>query len=182
MVEEARMQELPTGLRPATQGWFVVNVRDAWWLENEKFGSSCTFEGEWPDAWFAGLGVRVNVLQPGQPNCLYHRENQQEGFLVLRGECTLVVEGEERGLEAWDFVHCPPDTEHVVVGVGDGPCAILMVGVRSEQEQLHYAVSEVAARHGASVESATSSPDDAYAPTPKWDLGRPASWDDLPWG
>ena len=58
-----------------------MNVRDAWWLENDKFGHSCTFEGEWPDAWFSGLGIKVNVLEPGQPNCLYHRENLQEGFL-----------------------------------------------------------------------------------------------------
>ena len=181
MVEEARLQELPTGLRPATQGWFVVNVRDAWWLKSERFGNASTFEGEWPDAWFGGLGIKVCVLEPGQPNALYHRENQQEGFLVLSGECVLIVEGQERTLRTWDFFHCPPDTDHVFVGAGDGPCALLMVGVRSESEELFYPASEVAAKHGASVETDTSSPDEAYAGSPPWDLGRPESWERLPW-
>lgn len=117
MVDEARLQELPTGLRPASRGWFVVNVCDAWWLQNDTFGHCCTFEGEWPDAWFS-IGVKLCVLEPGQPNGLYHRENQQEDFLVLAGECLLIVEGEERSLRAWDFVHCPPE-------VGPGPTRLL---------------------------------------------------------
>ena len=57
-------------------------------------------------------------------------ESAQEDFLVLSGECLLLIEGEERPLKAWDFVHCPAGTEHVFVGAGTGPCVILMVGSR----------------------------------------------------
>ena len=67
----------------------------------------------------------MQILQPGQPNCLYHSEPVQEDFLVLHGECLVILEGEERRLRQWDFVHCPPGAEHVFVGAGDGPCAVL---------------------------------------------------------
>src|SRR5438445_695298 len=89
--------------------WFVVNVRDARWWVHETFGSSCIFEDpENPEAQFSQLGINVRVLQPGQPNCLYHSESLQEDFLVLAGQCLLLVDGEERPLRAWDFVHSPP--------------------------------------------------------------------------
>jgi uncharacterized cupin superfamily protein len=162
-----------------SEGWFVVNIRDAWWGTNSAFGAVCPFEGQ--DAWFRELGIRLKVLDPGQPNCLYHKESQPEDFLVLAGECLLLVEGQERALRAWDFVHCPANTEHVFVGAGDGPCVILMVGARSEDEVLVYPVSELAGRYGASAVSETSSPEEAYAPFPEGVSGRPVSWDRLPW-
>ena len=64
------------------------------------------------------------MLEPGQPSCLYHRENLQGDFLVLSGECRVLAEGQQRVLGAWDLVHCPPETDHVFVGAGDGPCVI----------------------------------------------------------
>jgi len=179
MVEEARLDETETGLKPTTEGWFVVNVGDAAWITHPTFGSGCVFEG--PDAQFKQLGINIQTLAPGEPNCLYHSESQQEDFLVLAGECLLLVEGEERPLKAWDFVHCPPGTEHVFVGAGDGPCVILMTGVRSEDEQLLYPVSEVAQRHGASAETETPSPQEAYARFERPRPGRPSYWDQLPW-
>jgi uncharacterized cupin superfamily protein len=179
MVEEARLEKTTAGLTPVTAGWFVVNVRDASWMTNEAFGAGCRFEG--PEAVFRELGINLRVLQPGQPNCLYHGELEQEHFLVLAGECVLLVEGEERPLRAWDFVHCPAYTEHVFVGAGDTPCVILMTGTRSEDEVLRYPVSEVARRYGASVEEETPSAEEAYATFPKPAPGRPDSWDQLPW-
>src|SRR2546430_1470460 len=136
--------------------WFVVNVRDAPWRRHDAFGASCRFEDrEQP---FEQLGVNVRVLQPGQPNCLYHSENLQEDFLVLAGECLLLVDGEERPLRAWDFVHCPPGTEHVVVGAGTGPALVLAAGARGEGKEIVYPVSELARRHGASVDQETTEP------------------------
>ena len=140
--------------------WFVVNVRDGHWRTHHAFGASCGFEDS--ETSFEQFGVNVRVLQPGQPNCLYHSESNQEDFLVLAGECLLLVEGEERPLRAWDFVHCPPGTEHVFVGAGDGPCVILMVGGRSEDERLLYPVSEVARRH----RSTTARTDGTSCPGP----------------
>src|SRR6188474_55328 len=161
MVEQARMERTEYGSAPATEGWFAVNVRDAAWVTGEKFGAACVIEGDAVE--FPQVGYTVHVLHPGQPNGLYHREGDQEDFLVLAGECLLIVEGEERRLRAWDFVHCPAGTEHIFVGAGPGPCAILMVGARRPDATIHYPVNELAARYGASVVRPTSVPAEAYA-------------------
>jgi uncharacterized cupin superfamily protein len=180
MTQETTFQEWPTGLVPAGAGWFVLNVRDAAWVEHPLLGASCLFEHPSGPP-LPELGIRVRVLQPGQAMSYYHAEEAQEGFLVLAGECVLVVEGEERPLRAWDLFHCPAGTAHAVVGAGDGPAAVLAVGARHEPEVFRYPVSEVAARHGASVTAETSQPDEAYAGTGEWGLGRPLGWDRLPW-
>lgn len=181
---EAPLEDSGSGLAPAGEGWFVVNVRDAQWLTSENggkqpSGSECAFESR--KAVFAQLGVRLHVLPPGEPNGLYHSESQQEDFLVLSGECLLLVEGEERRLRAWDFVHCPPGTEHIFVGAGEGPCVILMTGSRTGDWRVHYPVSELAARHGASADEATSDPDQAYVRFEPSRRERPTYWDSLPW-
>jgi uncharacterized cupin superfamily protein len=128
--------------------WFVVNARDARWLDNEKFGAYTRFE---QSGRFEQVGINISVLRPGQPMALYHAEEDQEDFLVLSGTATLLVEGEERPLKQWDFVHCPPWTEHIVIGSGDGPCVVLAVGAR-QHEGVVYPVSELALRHGAGAE------------------------------
>jgi uncharacterized cupin superfamily protein len=183
-VAEARLEDSGSGLAPASDGWFVVSVREAQWLtsengENQPSGSECAFESVKCE--FSQLGIRLHVLSPGESNGLYHSENKQEDFLVLFGECLLLVEEQERRLRAWDFVHCPPGTKHIFVGAGDGPCVILMVGARSGDWQVHYPVSEVAARHGASAKEATSDPDQAYVGFALSRRARPSYWDLLPW-
>ena len=172
------MERSAQGLVAVSDGWFVVNVRDAAWVTNEDFGDACVIESR--DALFGQVGYTIAVLRPGQPNGMYHREANQEDFLVLAGECLLLIEGEERPLKAWDFVHCPPHTEHIFVGAGVGPCVIFMAGARRDQGTV-YPRSEVALRHGAGVEADTTSSAEAYAPYPKWQPGPPASWDGLPW-
>ena len=159
-VPEAELERTEVGLVPQGEGWFVVNARDASWIRSEERGQDTDFEGrqEW-----AQLGFRIHVLLPGQRNGMYHGEQAQEDFLVVSGECVLVIEGEERRLQAWDFVHCPPWTQHVFVGAGDGPCAIVMVGSRVGGFEVRYPVNEAAAKHDASVLEETSSPDEAYA-------------------
>ena len=158
MVPEAPLEPVGHGRAPAGEGWFVLNMRDARWLDGDH-GKYTRFEGElrWPE-----LGLNVGVLQPGQPACLYHREENQEDFLILSGECVLLVEGEERPLKQWDFVHCPAWTDHVFVGAGSGPCAILAVGARASRKVV-YPVSELAERYGASASEETDDPKQAYA-------------------
>jgi uncharacterized cupin superfamily protein len=180
-VAEARLEDSGLGLEPAGDGWFVVNARDAKWWTSEAFGSACEFDGDQEFA-FSQLGVRLHVLEPGEPNGLYHSESQQEDFLVLSGECRLLVEGEEWLLRRWDFFHSPAGTLHTFVGAGDGPCVILMTGARSEEEWALYPVSELGARYGASAEEETTEPEQAYArfgQHGRW--RRPTSWDRLPW-
>jgi uncharacterized cupin superfamily protein len=178
-VPETPLEDSGSGLAPAGEGWFVVNARDAEWWTSDAFGARCAFES--PEFEFPQLGINLSVLEPGQPRCLYHSESQQEAFLVLSGECTLLVDGEERSLRRWDFFHCPAGTEHVFVGAGDGPCVILMAGARSENERLLYPVSELAARYGASAEEETPDPRQAYARFARSQRARPAYWDRLPW-
>ena len=179
MIPEARMELTEMGVVPATEGWFSVNVRDAAWVRSEAFGDACVIESD--SAQFGQIGYTIAVLRPGQPNGMYHREADQEDFLVLQGECLLLVEGQERRLEAWDFVHCPPGTEHIFVGAGDGPCVIFMAGGRTAERDTVYVRSDVAIRHGAGVETETSASKEAYAPYPGWRPGAPESFAGLPW-
>ena len=181
MIEEARLEEGPSGLAPAGDGWFVVNVRDTAWATHHAFGSGCVFESR-ENAAFPELGINISTVAPGQPLCLYHRESAQEDFLMLAGEAVLLVEGEERPLKAWDFVHCPTGTEHVIVGAGSSPAIVLAVGARHETEELLYPKSELAARYGASAAEETPNPGEAYAPfAPPPEQKRPDYWDELPW-
>jgi uncharacterized cupin superfamily protein len=183
-VPEAQLDDSGSGLAPAGEGWFVVNVRDAQWLTSEKgekkpSGSECSFESQ--AAEFPELGLRVHVLEPGEPNGLYHSESEQEAFLVLAGECRLLVEGKERLLRPWDFFHAPAGTEHIFVGAGDEPCVIFMAGSRSDDWRVVYPVSELAARYGASAEKETSHPGEAYVGFEPSRRERPSYWDRLPW-
>jgi uncharacterized cupin superfamily protein len=188
--DEAPLVETEAGLVPQGDGWFVVNVADAPWVRNDHFGSRVSLEAggrlasvlpgveQHP---FPQVGVSVYVLPPGRPSTMYHGESGQEAFLVLHGECLLIVEGEERPLRAWDFFHCPPQTMHSFVGLGDEPCVIAMVGARLEEGSILYARNETALKHGAGVERDTPEPSEAYAPFPPWRLGKPDGWGGLPW-
>lgn len=187
---EARLERVDSGLTPASAGWFVVTVAESAWVRNDAFGARCVFEGSprvlagRPDLepqTFPEVGYTLAVLEPGKPSGMYHGESNQEDFLVLTGECLLLIEGKERPLRAWDFVHCPAGTEHIFVGAGTDPCVIFMTGARSTGRTILYPRSEPALAHGASVETETSEPRDAYAPFAHWRLGRPERWDELPW-
>lgn len=166
MVPEAPLRETKYGLVYDGGGWFVINARDNRWSDAGPLGLFCNFEGK---KRFPQLGINLNVLQPGQPMGLYHREKAQEGFLVLEGSCLLIVEGEERELKTWDFFHCPPETEHIIVGAGDGPAVVLAVGARGRgRTGIVYPVSEAALKHSAGVERETTQPQEAYAGLPRW--------------
>jgi uncharacterized cupin superfamily protein len=155
------MRSTEHGQEPAGEGWFVLNAREAKWVDGD-FGAYTRFEGK---PRFPKLGFNIAVLAPGQPACYYHGEDDQEDFLVLAGEALLLIEGQERPLRQWDFVHCPAWTEHVFVGAGEGPCAILAVGTRSSRDVV-YPRADVALRHNAGVERETREPREAYADIP----------------
>jgi uncharacterized cupin superfamily protein len=160
-VPEAPLEETDHGLVPAGEGWFVLNAREASWRHREGRGESLPFEGRTD---FPQLGVGLYVLGPGEPIGLYHWEANQEDFLVLSGEGLLLIEGEERPLRQWDFVHCPPGTKHIILG---GPCVVFAVGAREHDDPWGgYSVDEVALRHGAGYERETSDAREAYARFP----------------
>jgi uncharacterized cupin superfamily protein len=165
-MDAARLEETANGLVPQGEGWFVLNARDARWHERPGRGVLCTFEGE-PE--FGQVGINLQVLGPGEPMSMYHWEADQEDFLVVAGQAVLVIEGEERDLRAWDFVHCPAGARHVIVGAGAEPCVVVAVGARDRStgpEWGGYTVDPAAVRRGAGVEADTTDPDTAYARFP----------------
>jgi mannose-6-phosphate isomerase-like protein (cupin superfamily) len=171
MIPEAKLEETEHGLVAVTAGWFVVNARDARWRSRPGRRSvSFTGADEWPaDTLFPMLGVNLAVLEPGEPNSQYHWETEAEAFFVISGEALLIVEGQERPLRRWDFVHLPPETRHVIVGAGERACLVLAVGARDRTRGDAwggYPVDEAAGSHGASVEQDTTDPAVAYAGLP----------------
>jgi uncharacterized cupin superfamily protein len=166
VVPEAPLERTEAGLVPAGEGWFVLNAREAHWRHREGRGKSLPFEGPTD---FPQVGITLYVLGPGEPIGMYHWEANQEDFLVLSGEALLIVEGSERQLRQWDFVHCPAETKHMIIGAGDAPCAVLAVGAREQQQNTDwggYTVDDVALRHGVGVEQETNDADQAYARFP----------------
>jgi uncharacterized cupin superfamily protein len=158
--------------------WFTANLSEAQAMKHPVLGLGYLFGEQVPREKFKDFGINVRVVQPGQPTALYHAENAEELFLVLGGECVAIVEDEEVTLRQWDFLHCAPDTAHVLIGAGDGPCTILMVGGRKDQMKLRYPVSELAAKHGVSVDTETTSGEEAWRQrglAPEFELAR------LPW-
>jgi uncharacterized cupin superfamily protein len=186
MVTEARLERVASGLAPVTPGWFVVNTADAAWVNNASFGGVCIFESD--DFVLRGrpdlteyvkpnAGFTIRVVPPGQPSSLYHAESVQEDFLVLMGECVLIIEDQERHLRTWDFVHCPPMTSHAFVATEAGPCVILATGNRRDDLERVYRGSKVALRYDAGPDVDTTGPE-RRGP---WVVERPKHWDELPW-
>jgi uncharacterized cupin superfamily protein len=167
MVHEALLEETEHGKVARGDGWFVLNARDATWLDRGPRGLVCDFERGQD---FEQMGFNLFVLGPGEPMAMYHWEADQEDFLVLSGEALLIVKDEERPLKQWDFVHTPPGVPHTIVGAGSGPAVILAVGAREHQRGEGwggYPFSEVAMRRDASAERETNEPEEAYARFPK---------------
>jgi uncharacterized cupin superfamily protein len=169
MVPEAELEQTEAGLVPASDGWFVMNTRDARWLENPGRGHSVPLTG-WDEyeaeTFFPMLGMAIRVVGPGAPTDTYHWETEQEDFLVLSGEALLIVEGRERPLKQWDFVHCPPETRHAFVGAGDGLCVLLCASSRQFQKDGpwgYYCADDTAARYNASSPEDTQDGELAYA-------------------
>jgi uncharacterized cupin superfamily protein len=164
MIHESPLDSTEHGLIPSSgDGWFVLNAGEARWSAGDGRGACCDFEGE---SRFSQLGINLNVLGPGEPMAMYHWEADQEDFLVLSGEALLIIEGEERPLRQWDFVHCPAGTRHVIVGAGAGPCLVLAVGARDAStgpDWGTYPVDVAAVRHDAGVTEETTEPKEAYA-------------------
>lgn len=166
-------------VRRGDKGWFIVDAGGTeGWLDNgltarfilDQFGELSQY------------GLNIQVMRPGQPNCRYHREfTCDETMLVLDGEAIVIAEGQERRVTGGTFVHFPAGTAHVMVGAGDAPCAVLMVGTRdgsqAERERWgEYPPDELAARHGASVAEHTHDPRIAYADRPTFEPTDTPPW------
>jgi uncharacterized cupin superfamily protein len=169
VVPEAQLKDDGTGLVAAGPGWFVLNARDARWLEKPGMGHSLPLTGideHEAETLFPMLGMAIRVVGPGELSTTYHWETEQEDFLVLSGEGLLIVEGQERPVRRWEIVHCPPETRHAFVGTGDRPLVLLAASSRRFQKDGpwgFYSVDETAARHNASSPEETQDGSVAYA-------------------
>jgi uncharacterized cupin superfamily protein len=175
-MREAEVVQTERGQRVEGEGWFVLNVAEASWETTQRGGTWSVLEAD--DARFGQFGIGVHVLPPGEAPGFYHWESDQEGFLVLSGECLAIVEGQERRLRQWDYLHCPPGTRHITIGASDEPCAILMVGARTMGKVINYPVDPVAAARGASVKHEAFNAREAYA---QWDGPRDFTRVRAPW-
>ena len=172
MIGEATLKETEAGLVPDSAGWFVMNAREARWFERPGAMLSLPLTGadEYEaETFFPMLGMAIRVVIPGQPSTTYHWETEQEDFLVLHGEAMLIVEGQERPVKQWDFVHCPPETRHAFAGIGDSPCVLLCASSRQFQKDGpwgYYCADETAARYNAASPEDTQDDELAYAHFP----------------
>jgi uncharacterized cupin superfamily protein len=164
-MDEAKIE----GGVPTTDGWFVLNVRDARWSRRPGMGHSCALTGRdeyEAETFFPMLGMSVKVVPEGEPSTTYHWETEQEDFLVLAGEGLAIVEGQERAVKQWDFVHCPPGARHAFVG---GPLVLLCASSRQFQKDGpwgYYCADDVAAKYNASSPEDTQHGSIAYARFP----------------
>jgi uncharacterized cupin superfamily protein len=172
VIPEALLDDSHVGLVPKSTGWFVMNARDARWYDKPGQGHSLPLTGtdeHEAETFFPMLGMAIRVMQPGEVSTTYHWETEQEDFLVLAGEALAIIEGQERPLKQWDFVHCPPETKHAFVGAGDGPCVLLCASSRRFQKDGpwgYYCADETAARHNAASPEDTQDGSIAYARFP----------------
>jgi uncharacterized cupin superfamily protein len=175
VVEEAALERTEVGTIPSGEGWFVLNARDAAWQEREGRWAMLHFRGANE---FVQLGVNLFVLAPREPLGMYHSEQDEEDFLIVAGEAVLLIEGEERRLRQWDFVHCPPGAEHTIVGGDGGPCVVLGCGARARQPTTgwHYPVNHLALSRNAGVQRETRDMAEAYAELPDQPTSYRAGW------
>jgi uncharacterized cupin superfamily protein len=169
VVPEAELTDKGVGLIPETVGWFVLNARDARWSDKpgQGFSVSLTGRDEYEaETFFPMLGMSIRVARKGDVTTTYHWETEQENFLVLAGEGLAIIEGVERPLKQWDFVHCPPRAKHAFVGTSDEPFVLLCASSRQFQKDGpwgYYCFDETAAKHNAASPEDTQDGNIAYA-------------------
>ena len=107
-VPEAQLEDFGSGLTPVIPGLVRRQRARRRVVVRRGRGGRCAFENEYgdPPVEFTQLGINLTVLEPGQTG-LYHAEANQEAFLVLSGECALLIEDQERRLRPWDSSTLP---------------------------------------------------------------------------
>jgi hypothetical protein len=86
MVPEAQLEQTEAGLVPASAGWFVMNARDARWMEQPGRGYNLPLTGvdeHEAETFFSMLGMAIRVIHPGEPSgtylCAGSRQFQKDG-------------------------------------------------------------------------------------------------------
>lgn len=92
------------------------------------------------------LGVRVELLEPGETSSVHHYHTQEEEHvLALAGTATLVLGSEELELNAGDHVCLPAgdDTAHHIVNRSERDFRFLVFGERKSGDVVVYPEHQV---------------------------------------
>jgi mannose-6-phosphate isomerase-like protein (cupin superfamily) len=74
------------------------------------------------------LGLNLIRLAPGQRGRIHRHERQEEVYVVLAGELTLLLEGEPRTIARWEAVRVAPDVRRQLANRGREPLLLLALG------------------------------------------------------
>ena len=79
-----------------------------------------------------GFGINLLRLEPGQRGRIHRHEHQEEVYVVLAGELTLVVEGVEHAVGEDEVVRVPAELRRQLVNRGPAPLRLLALGGSGE--------------------------------------------------
>ena len=80
----------------------------------------------------AAFGMNLIVLQPGQRGRIHSHDVQEEVFVVLEGELSLGLDGEEHTLGAGELVRVGPQVRRQLVNRGRQRVVVLALGGSGE--------------------------------------------------
>lgn len=80
----------------------------------------------------SSFGMNQIVLQPGQRGRIHRHHHQEEVYVVLEGQLSLIVEGEESELGADEMVRIAPRLRRQLVNRGPGRVVLLALGGAGE--------------------------------------------------
>jgi uncharacterized cupin superfamily protein len=81
-----------------------------------------------PPLGVSSFGINVMTLRPRQRMRVHLHERQEEVYVVLDGELTLIVEGNEHRLRRGQLARVAPATRRQVVNRGPERLGLLIVG------------------------------------------------------
>jgi uncharacterized cupin superfamily protein len=80
------------------------------------------------------FGLNLILLRPGQRGRIHRHGSQEEVYLVLDGELTLFIEGEESNLSEGELIRVAPDVRRQLLNRGPAELRLLALGGSNEHQ------------------------------------------------
>lgn len=80
------------------------------------------------------FGINQMVLQPGQRSRIHRHKRQEEVYLVLEGQLSLIVEGEESTLSAGELIRVAPAIRRQLINRGPDRLLLLALGADGDHQ------------------------------------------------
>lgn len=74
------------------------------------------------------FGLNQMVLAPGQRGRIHRHHRQEEVYLVLEGQLTLIIEGEEQQLDRGELIRVAPQVRRQLLNRGPGKLVLIALG------------------------------------------------------